>query len=80
MSGEDGLQGVPGMPAENAVPAPVRAGASWRAWVVAIVVAVVLSVTATLMLGGSGAFRQDSAGSGAGSGGCGGACCPPGGK
>jgi len=52
---------------------------TWLGWVVSILVAVILSVTATLLLGGSGAFRSDSAivpsagqsGSGAGSG-----CCP----
>ena len=56
-----------------------RRGTTWRGWVLSILVAVLLSVTATLLLGGSGAFRSDNAigpaagpdGSGAGSG-----CCP----
>jgi len=57
-----------------------RRGPSWRGWVLSILVAILLSVTATLLLGGSGAFRPDRAigpaggysGSGNGSG-----CCPP---
>jgi len=57
-----------------------RRGPTWRGWVLSILVAVILSVTATLLLGGSGAFRSDRAvaagsdGSGCGSG-C--SCCPP---
>ena len=57
----------------------VRRGPSWRGWVLSILVAVLLSVTATLLLGGYEAFRSDCAavatggrGSGAGS-----SCCPP---
>ncbi|HUX14805.1 MAG TPA: hypothetical protein VMV30_00260 [Candidatus Lokiarchaeia archaeon] len=56
-----------------------RRGPSWRGWVLSILVAVILSVTATLLLGGYEAFRSDCAavatggrGSGAGS-----SCCPP---
>jgi len=57
-----------------------RGGPTWRGWVLSILVAILLSVTATLLLGGTGAFRSDSAitpaaghdGSGAGS-----SCCPP---
>jgi len=52
-------------------------GPSWRGWVLSILVAVLLSVTATLLLGGSGAFRSDCTtagardrGSGAGSSPC----------
>ena len=57
-----------------------RRGPTWRGWVLSILVAVILSVTATLLLGGSGAFRSDhamaagSTGSGCGSGSN---CCPP---
>jgi hypothetical protein len=57
-----------------------RRGPSWRGWVLSILVAIALSVTATLLLGGSGAFRSDRAvaagtdGSGCGSGS---SCCPP---
>lgn len=54
-----------------------RMGPSWRALVLSIVVAIVLSVTATLLLGGSfGSARVAS------STGCapGSECCPPAGK
>ena len=57
-----------------------RRGPTWRGWVLSILVAVILSVTATLLLGGSTAFRSDSAiGAGMGSGGSGGgcSCCAP---
>jgi hypothetical protein len=53
---------------------------TWRGWVLSILAAVILSVTATLLLGGYVAFRSDSAiGAGMGSGGSGGghSCCPP---
>ena len=57
-----------------------RRGPTWRGWVLSILVAIILSVTATLLLGGSGAFRSDRAVA-AGSGGCGSGtgsnCCPP---
>ena len=55
-----------------------RRGPTWRGWVLSILVAILLSVTVALLLGGFGAFRSDhvagagSAGSGAGS-----SCCPP---
>ena len=56
-----------------------RRGPTWRGWVLSILVAVILSVTATLLLGGSGSFRSDRAAA-AGSGGCGSgagsSCCP----
>jgi hypothetical protein len=55
-----------------------RRGPGWKGWVLSILVAVILSVTATLLLGGYGAFRSDRAGaSGAAGSGCGGGCCPP---
>jgi len=54
-----------------------RRGPTWRGWALSILVAVILSVTATLLLGGSAAFRSDRAeaggddcGSGAGSSTC----------
>ena len=57
-----------------------RRGPGWRGWVLSILVAIALSVTATLLLGGSSAFRTDRA-IAAGSGGCGSGtgstCCPP---
>lgn len=58
------------IPAETAR----RNGPTWRALAVSIIVAIVLSVAATLLLGGS--FRFTGA---AGAGGCGqgGDCCPP---
>ena len=57
-----------------------RRGPTWRGWVLSILAAVLLSVTATLLLGGYEALRSDCAiwagaghiGSGAGSN-----CCPP---
>jgi hypothetical protein len=51
-----------------------RPGPTWRAWVISILVAIVLSVTVTLLLGGS--FRFTG---GVGSDGCGQGsdCCPP---
>jgi hypothetical protein len=57
-----------------------RRGPTWRGWVLSILVAVLLSVTATLLLGGSGAFRSDpsvASGSTGGGSGAGGSCCPP---
>lgn len=57
-----------------------RRGPGWKGWVLSILVAVILSVTATLLLGGSGSFRPDrAAASGAGGVGCGAgsSCCPP---
>ena len=47
-------------------------GPTWRGWVLSILAAILLSVTATLLLGGSSAFRSDRAAAGAGS-----SCCPP---
>lgn len=56
-----------------------RRGPSWRGWALSILVAVILSVTATLLLGGSSAFRSDGATAGAGGrgSGAGRSCCPP---
>jgi len=58
--------------------AGTRRGPTWRGWVLSILVAIALSVTATLLLGGSAAFRSDRAVA-AGTGGCGagGNCYPP---
>jgi hypothetical protein len=59
-----------------------RRSPGWRGWVLSILLAVALSVTATLLLGGSVSFQPEKAaasgasGSGCGSGtGCGG-CSP----
>ena len=57
-----------------------RRGPGWKGWVLSILVAILLSVTMTLLLGGHAAFRSDSAiGAGMGSGGSGAgrSCCPP---
>ena len=57
-----------------------RRGPTWREWVLSILVAVLLSVTATLLLGGSGAFRSSSAverAAGHGGSGTESGCCPP---
>ncbi|HEY6097492.1 MAG TPA: hypothetical protein VIU83_05495 [Candidatus Deferrimicrobium sp.] len=55
-------------------------GPTWRGWVLSILVAIALSVTATLLLGDSGGFRSDRAvavGSGGVDSGGGSICCPP---
>ena len=55
-----------------------RRGPTWRGWVLSILVAIILSVTATLLLGGSGAFRSDRpVAEEAGGYGAGRSCCPP---
>ena len=55
-----------------------RSGPGWRGWVLSILVAVILSVMATLLLGGSLVGRlTPPAASEATAGGCGGPCCPP---
>jgi hypothetical protein len=54
-----------------------RRGPTWRGWVLSILMAILLSVTATLLLGGSGTFRSDRAmAAGAGGRGAGSNCCP----
>lgn len=58
--------------------AEARRGPTWRGWVFSILAAILLSVTATLLLGGSSAFRADRAvAAGAGGYGAGRSCCPP---
>jgi hypothetical protein len=55
-----------------------RRGPTWRGWVLSILLAVILSVTATLLLGGSVAFRSDRpVTTEAGGYGAGRSCCPP---
>lgn len=54
-----------------------RPALTWRTWAVSIIVAVVLSVTATLLLGGS--IRLGGTDPAAGSR-SGGDCCPPAGN
>ena len=56
-----------------------RRGPIWRGWVLSILVAILLSVTATLLLGGSGAFRSDNGigpATGPDESGTGNGCCP----
>ena len=53
-----------------------RRGPIWRGWVLSILAAVILSVVATLLLGGSGSFRTHRAVA-AGAAGAGSSCCPP---
>jgi hypothetical protein len=58
--------------------AEVRRVPTWHGWILSILVAVILSVTATLLLGGSGVFRSDrAAAAGSAGSGCGGSCCAP---
>lgn len=89
MEEETGTKAATGMPDSTETNAAVdrsaaedRRGPGWKGWVLSILVAIALSVTATLLLGGSGSFRPDraaasgAAGSGSGSG-AGGSCCPP---
>jgi hypothetical protein len=55
-----------------------RHGPGWKGWVLSILAAILLSVTATLLLGGSGAFRSDRpVAAEAGGYGAGRSCCPP---
>jgi Na+(H+)/acetate symporter ActP len=60
--------------------ASARRGPGWKGWVLSILVAILLSVAATLLLGGASAFRRDRAAApGAAGFGCGAgsSCCPP---
>lgn len=51
---------------------------TWRGWVLSILAAILLSVTATLLLGGSFAGRPEPPdASGAAGSGCGHSCCQP---
>ncbi|MGE5663470.1 MAG: hypothetical protein ACM31I_03965 [Deltaproteobacteria bacterium] len=61
--------------AEGARPPGERPGPTWRAWLLSIVAAVVLSVAATLLFGGS--FRLPAASEVAAGCAAGGPCCPP---
>ena len=55
-----------------------RRGPSWKGWALSILAAILLSVTATLLLGGSGAFQSDRpVAAEAGGYGAGRSCCPP---
>ena len=55
-----------------------RRGPGWKGWALSILAAIALSVTATLLLGGSVAFRSDrTVTTEAGGYGAGRSCCPP---
>jgi hypothetical protein len=57
-----------------------RRGPTWRGWVLSLLVAILLSVTATLILGGYGSFRAGrtvAGGAGGIDSGAGRSCCPP---
>lgn len=71
MSGPSASSGA----AESARPPGERPGPTWRAWLLSIVAAVVLSVAATLLFGGS--FRLPAASKAAAGCAAGGPCCPP---
>jgi len=75
-TGRKGATETPGSTETNAAGEPhaaeSRRGPTWRGWVLSILVAILLSVTATLLLGGYEAFRSDRAAAGAGA-----VCCPP---
>ena len=87
MEEEMGMKDTMGVPdstdttaAGDPQPAEGQRGPTWRGWVLSILVAIILSVTATLLLGGSGSFRPGRAvAGGAGGVGCGAGsgCCPP---
>ena len=85
MEEETGMQGSTGLrdstetiAAGDSPAAEGQRGLTWRGWVLSVLVAVILSVTATLLLGGSGAFRSDRpVTTGAGGYGAGRSCCPP---
>ena len=79
MEEEKGLQGPSETGGAGSPPAAEgRHGPGWRGWALSLLVAIGLSVTAMLLLGGSVAFRPEGgAVPGASGSGCGGACCPP---
>lgn len=80
MTDEEKFPETPGDPAEEPLAQEGRrTGPTWRAWILTILVAVVLSVSATMLLGGSASFRPDAAPANA-QGGCGGGCCGDQGK
>jgi hypothetical protein len=85
MEEEKGEPESPGMQESTDTAAPGdshtaegRRGPGWKGWVLSILAAILLSVTATLLLGGSIAFRSDRpVTTEAGGYGAGRSCCPP---
>ena len=82
--GKESGAGIEGLPPESAPRGARRAagmdgrtGPTWRGWMISILVAVILSVAATVLFGGGAAWRTPVA---AQAGGCGGPCCPPAGR
>lgn len=53
-----------------------RGGPTWRSFALSILVAIILSVMVTLLLGGTWSSYRLQAAAGASQGGCGGSCCP----
>ncbi len=72
MEGEERIE-ADGVGKENSMGSARQAGPTWRALAVSVIVAVVLSVAATLLFGGSYRFTGSAVSSG-----CGqvGDCCP----
>jgi hypothetical protein len=59
---------------ESAGPAASKSP-GWKGWAISIIAAVILSVAATLLLGGWSSLRPLHAAGGGPSSGCGGSCC-----
>ncbi|MEK6778732.1 MAG: hypothetical protein AABY80_03600 [Candidatus Deferrimicrobiota bacterium] len=74
LPGEDAARGTDGTAFKDH-----RTGPTWRGFVLAILVAIILSVTTTLLLGGSWSSYTLNPAAAVSSGGCGagGNCCPP---
>lgn len=73
LPGEDASRGTDGKALKD------RTGPTWRGFVLAILAAILLSVTTTLLLGGSWSSYKLNPAASVSSGGCGagGNCCPP---
>ena len=85
MEEEKELQGEAGTLTGGVSPSKKgRPGPTWRGWMLSILVAIALSVTATLLLARTNPFNFDGAAGNAAAGGSGcgpgGSCCPPAGK
>lgn len=76
----NGPSGVPGILEEREPEAEDRVGPTWRGLLIAVIAAVVLSVGATLLLGGTFGFTRQSASTGCGAGTVSDCCAPPEGR